>query len=270
MICIAGKNQIAINAISHLIKCGHRELCVIVNSTDLGYDTWQPSLKKFAVENGIPEVDLESIYSIENLIFISLEFDKLINPSKFKTKNLFNFHFSYLPSYKGAYTSIWPILNNEKFSGVTLHKIDHGIDTGNIIEIEKFEIDIDMTSRDLYFKYMLVGSELFIKKIQSILKNNYKQFEQGIVKSSFYSRSSINFKDLRLDFKNTSLNIHNYIRAFTFKEYQILNFEDKCIIKSQIIHERSLGKPGEMISKEKNYFDVNTIDYNIRIFFEKE
>ena len=269
MICIAGKNQIAINAISYLIKSGYKKLCVIVNNSDLGYDTWQPSLKKFAIENNIPILDLERVYSIENLTFISLEFDKLINPLKFKSNNLFNFHFSCLPSYKGAYTSIWPILNNEKFSGVSLHKIDHGIDTGNIIEIKKFEIDIDMTSRDLYLKYMSVGKELFIKRIQSILKNNFKEFGQAIEKSSFYSRSSINFEDLKLNFKNTSLNIHNYIRAFTFKEYQTLNFEDKIINKSQLINERSKGKPGQIISIEQNYLDVSTIDYNIRIFFEK-
>ena len=41
------------------------------------------------------------------------------------------------------YTSYWPIKNGEKKSGVTLHKIDSGIDTGDIISQLSFDIDED-------------------------------------------------------------------------------------------------------------------------------
>ena len=83
------------------------------------------------------------------IFFISLEFDKIINTSLFKTTNLFNIHFSLLPRYKGMYTSILPILNGDKISGVTLHKIDRGIDTGDIIDKCSFRL-ILLTQQEIY------------------------------------------------------------------------------------------------------------------------
>ncbi len=67
------------------------------------------SLLKKANEIGIETKTLEDIYSIENLIFLSLEFDRIVNPNKFKSNKLFNIH---LPKYKGMFTSIIPILND--------------------------------------------------------------------------------------------------------------------------------------------------------------
>ena len=52
------------------------------------------------------------------------------------------------------YTSCLPILNGETITGVTLHKIDSGIDTGYIIKQKVFKININDTARDLYLKYL--------------------------------------------------------------------------------------------------------------------
>ena len=51
--------------------------------------------------------------------------------------------------------SIFPILNGESTSGTTLHLIDHGIDTGDVITHNEFQIDLQDTCRDLYFKYLI-------------------------------------------------------------------------------------------------------------------
>ena len=69
-----------------------------------------------------------------------IEFDQIIKPTEFRSNRLFNIHFSYLPEFKGMYTSAIPILQGSTHTGVTLHGIDQGIDTGPIIAQEKFEI----------------------------------------------------------------------------------------------------------------------------------
>ena len=74
-------------------------------------------------------------------MFISLEYHRLIDPLKFVTSKLYNPHFSLLPAYKGMYTSALPLLNDEKDAGVTLHHIDSGIDTGDIIDQIIFPIE---------------------------------------------------------------------------------------------------------------------------------
>ena len=240
-ICIAGKNEIAINALKHLyqkIGVDKKQLLVCTNKSDTGEDSWQPSLLKFSKQNKIKVVDLPDLYSYEDFFFISLEFDKIINTSLFKTTNLFNIHFSLLPSYKGMYTSIFPILNGDKISGVTLHKIDGGIDTGNIIDKCSFPIDLTNTSRDLYFKYMRSGFNIFKNNIDSILNLNFSMEPQGFLESTYNSKKTINFNKIEIDLNRTSMQIHNQIRAFIFPEYQLPTLKNNKIISSQITNEK--------------------------------
>ena len=133
-VCIAGKNEMAID-IAYYIKynCPNIKLLGIVNEDDKGVNGYFRSYKWFLNFENIDLCTLDDIYKIDNLLFLSLEFDKLVNPDKFLTKKIYNLHFSLLPAYKGMFTSAWPILRFEKYTGVTLHEIDKGIDTGNII-----------------------------------------------------------------------------------------------------------------------------------------
>ena len=94
-ICIAGKNSIAIEITKYIIeKFKNINLFVIPNSTDNGIDSWQDSFLKYCLMKKLNIISLEESYEIENLIFISLEFNKIINPYKFKKARLYNIHFS--------------------------------------------------------------------------------------------------------------------------------------------------------------------------------
>lgn len=242
-LCIAGKNDIAVNALHYLVESGmmnKENILVIPNGTDSGIDEWQKSLKKAAETLGVRISSLEEVYSIENLIFLSLEFDKIVKIEKFKSQNLFNIHFSKLPKYKGMYTSIMPILNGETTSGVTLHKIDNGIDTGEIIAQKEFELDKNDTARDLYFKYLKNAFELFKENISNIISGEYTSYRQPAAGASYYSKKSINFKEIVIDLNKTSYEIHNQIRGFIFEEYQLPEINGKRI-KQSILTDNFIG-----------------------------
>jgi methionyl-tRNA formyltransferase len=171
MICIAGKNEIAVFALQWLLKKGVpvTDIVACVNKTDSGKHGWQPSYKKICERLGVRIVSLDELYSIDNLLFISLEYDRLIKPEKFSTNRLFNIHFSNLPAYKGMYTSIWPLVNAEIKAGVTLHYIDRGIDTGDIIDQIVFDIPLHFNGLDLYKNYLRHSTLLFEKNIEALL-----------------------------------------------------------------------------------------------------
>ena len=84
-------------------------------------------LKKICKKKGFKITSLKNLYKIENLIFFSIEFEKIINVDKFKSNELFNLHFSLLPKYRGCHTNFYQIYKGERYSGVTLHKINNGI-----------------------------------------------------------------------------------------------------------------------------------------------
>ena len=192
-ICIAGKNRCSIDALRILIKkkFSKKKIFALPNSSDDGQDNWQPSFKKYAIKNKIKIVTLNKLYKIRKLIFFSLEYEKIINVDKFKSKELFNYHFSLLPKYRGCHTNFLQIYYGEKYSGVTLHKINKGIDTGEIID-------------------------------KNILNSNYIEKKQDLSKGKYYKRSSVNYGKInKLNMKKDSLKLHNKIRALIFPPYQI-------------------------------------------------
>jgi len=270
-ICIAGKNNIAVEILLYLLNMGvdKKEILIISNKTDNGEDSWQRSLRKLASIYHINEVILKDLYHIEELIFLSLEFDRIINPALFKTNRLFNIHFSLLPKYKGMFTSIIPILNNEKYTGVTLHKIDSGIDTGEIIAQSKFEILYNDNSRDIYINYIKYGIELIKKNIKNILKDNFSSNKQNYLESSYFSKQSIDFSKIHIDLNQTAINIHNQVRAFNFREYQVPKIFNTEIISSTILYNRSDLKPGVILFETDIYYCISTIDNNIILYKDK-
>ena len=237
MICIAGKNQCALDALKHLISIPTIEttdICICLNKDDNGIDTWQPSLSKFALQNNIKIKNLEQLYDDKELIFLSLEYDRIIDINKFKSSRLFNFHFSLLPKYRGCHTNYLQLKNGEKYSGVTCHEIDNGVDTGNIIDSIKFQIKLNDTSKDNYFRLMNKAVELFTNILPKLLSGNYNSKKQAENEATYFPRSYIDYKKEAIDYNCNLIEIHNQIRSLIFPPYQLPEINGSKIIKSKL------------------------------------
>ena len=241
MYCIAGKNQCSIDALRYLLSrkdISNKEIAVCTNQDDTGENNWQPSLKKFSKDNSISDYSLKELYSVDDLYFFSLEFDKIIKTEKFKSNNLFNFHFSLLPKYRGCHTNYLQIKNGESKTGVSCHLIDDGIDSGDIIEQSVFKVEINDTSRDNYLKLMDCASNLFIYLFDNIVKGNYSLKKQDENLATYYSRSCIDYKNEIINFDQEKFKIHNEIRSLIFPPYQYPIVDGVKIIKSILINKK--------------------------------
>lgn len=266
-IIISGKNEIACNMLKYVINNYNKhKIMVIINKTDDGTDGWQPSLKKLALSNNIPIISLIESYDIINCIFLSCEFDTIVKPNLFNTKKLYNIHFSKLPEYKGMYTSCLPILHNKKETGVTLHKIDEGIDTGDIIDQFVFPILSTDTALDLYLKYNKYGYDLIKKNMESLIENNFKAYKQSTENASYYSKKTLDFKNIKVDYNKTSNEIKNQIHAYSFIHYQLPLFNNKKIIRACILPDKSKRNTKKIVEETNEYIIINSIDYNIKLF----
>jgi methionyl-tRNA formyltransferase len=264
-ICIAGNFNLAIDCTIFLLKkFKNIQLYAIFNSNDQGKDNFQKSFKKFCKnKKDIKSIDLDDAYSIDGLIFISLHFDKIIKTQNFKSNKLYNIHFSLLPKYKGMHTTAWPIILGEKHTGVTLHKIDNGIDTGDIISQIKFKILPSDDAEKVFLNYIKYGIILFRKNFLKLFNNRFRYFKQNTNNSTYFSKSSINFKNINIDLNKTAFEIHNQLRAFTFKHYQLPLVKRKKILSSRILKSKSGLKPGKIIAQSDKYLKISTIDYNL-------
>lgn len=265
-VVVAGKNNIAVNFVEWLIE-KYPEINVfgVTNSTDNGCDTFQRSYKKFCHSHGIPTLSLEDAYLVEG-VFISLEFDKIIDTRKFKKSNCFNIHFSNLPKYKGMYTSAWPIINAEEKTGVTFHEIDNGIDTGDIISQKEFPLDGNETAGSLYLKYIHYGTKLIKDTFPKLLEGKYERKKQSHINSSYYSKKSIDYKNIKIELNRTAFQIKQQINAFTFRYYQLPQVLGYDIFGAKILDDKSSLKAGSVVEESNNYIILSSIDYNIMLY----
>jgi methionyl-tRNA formyltransferase len=266
-ICLAGKNEIGVYGLKLLLKYVDKSnLRVVYNEADDGFHSWQPSLLKAAAENNVTITSLEDCYDVDGLIFFSLEFYKLISPQKFYNANLYNIHFSNLPAYKGMYTSALPLLYNEKEAGVTLHHIDSGIDTGDIIDQIIFPISESDTARDLYDKYLCKSKELFKKNLFDLLNGTVISHPQSSFGSTYFSKKAIDYKNLVVNLNNTANQISNQIRAFYFPEYQVPKVHGYHVRSAKILKCKSTSKPGTLLKVNDLEILISSVDYNLILY----
>ncbi len=268
-LCIAGKNDIAVDVLRWLLdRHPGIETGVICNRGETGRNSFQKSLRYFAGMWGVREYSLDEVYDREGQVFLSLEFDRLVRPDRFRDARLFNIHFSLLPAYKGMYTSAMPILNGEKKTGVTFHRIDAGIDTGGIIDQEEFSID-GMDCREVYLECIARGTETVIRNLESVLGFRERPHAQGSAGSTYYSRASIDYGNLRLDLNQTAEGISRQIRAFRFREYQLPEFEGRGVIDYAVTGRRSVLRPGKKVMEAAEAAVIATADYDMILFFDR-
>ena len=107
------------------------------------------------------------------------------NIFKLFEKGCINFHCSYLPYNRGKNPNVWPIVENTP-AGITLHYIDEGIDTGNIISQERINVEPIDTAKDLYEKLIYSFIFLFKKTWPNIKNDNVNPIKQNEANATFH------------------------------------------------------------------------------------
>ena len=268
-VCLAGKNQIAVDCLEHLINLGVplRQLCVLGNRDDSGKNTWQPSLLFAAARHGVRIVTLESLYDEKGLCFFSVEYDRIIKPAHFASRRIYNLHFSLLPAYRGVCTSVWPILKGEKLTGVTFHEINAGIDTGPILLQRAFEIGPTWTARDLYFAYQKNGAALFRDALRGLGEGSLKPVAQDETKASLFMRKDIDFSKVHIDLTATAAQIHDRLRAHCFWEYQLPSVSGRKVWRSRLLGGKPSGAPGGVTQLDAWRALVSGSDGDVEVHF---
>lgn len=270
-LCVAGKNDIAINVLRYALTFLSPD-CIVAccNLTDSGVDGWQRSYRRFAISQGVRVLELKDVEIIQNLIFISLEFDRLVKPERFVNACLYNLHFSLLPRYKGMYTSAWPILEGVAETGVTLHEIDPGIDTGPIIAQRRFLLSSDLTCEALYLRYLDCGVELVCEWLPTILTGAVDSEPQAAEGASYFSRRSINYQSLVLDLNKTAVEIKRQIQAYSHRRYQLLELYGRRIVGASVNVSSSFFPPGALLCEDACSITISTIDYDLQVWVDRQ
>lgn len=226
-------------------------------------------VKELAVEKGIPvlqperakdEAFIEELRTYAPDIIVVAAYGKILPKSilDMPKYGCINVHTSLLPDYKGAAPIQWAILNGETQTGVTIMYMDEGCDTGDIISAGHIEIAADETGGGLHDKLAVLGGELLVRTLPSILDGSCTRTpqEKGVGRYVSIIDKSLG----NLDFTRPAIELERYIRgldpwpcAFTKLEGKILK-----LWKAYVIPDATEAVPGTVLPGDKKALRVAT------------
>jgi len=118
-------------------------------------------------------------------------------------------HASMLPDYAGGAPLVWAIIEGQTETGVTLFKIDSGVDDGDIIMQESFSIDQEDSIKEVYEKATEISKQILISALKNI--DSLTPLPQDKSKIKIYPQR--NPGDGELDLNKTAIELYNFIRA---------------------------------------------------------
>jgi len=123
-----------------------------------------------------------------------------------------NVHYSLLPAYRGAAPVNWALVNGEKETGVTLMKMDKGLDTGPIIAASTVPISLSDDAPRLFEKLTATAIDILKEKLPLYLKKEIITVLQDEEMASY--APIIRKEDGKLDFSMPAMDVYNRIRGF--------------------------------------------------------
>ena len=222
-----------------------------------------PPVKVVAKKHGIPVFQyasmktgeaLETIQELKPDIIIVVAYGKILPKEilDYPKYGCINIHGSLLPKLRGAAPIQWSVINGEEYAGVTSMYMDVGLDTGDMLIKQKTKILPDETSEDLYERLSVIGAEVLLETIESILAGSVTREKQQDEQSTYAPMLDKNLSEI--DWHDSSINIHNKIRGLYTWPVAVTTLHDKKLklYKSKVISAMS-GKPGEVLESGKRF-----------------
>lgn len=122
-----------------------------------------------------------------------------------------NVHPSMLPKYRGGNPYSRVIMNGESETGVTIHFMDEGFDTGDIIAQKAYHIHSKATMGTLFNELNVLGIELLLQVLQAYETQELVRIKQPA--GDFISGKGLTDRDIFINYNKTAEEIERFIRA---------------------------------------------------------
>lgn len=245
------------------------------------YDTQDDTLKQLVLDNNIDYIKHPNINSDDFLnkvrkydcdLFISMSFNqifksKIINMPRLR---VINCHAGKLPFYRGRNILNWVLINDEKEFGITVHYIDEGIDTGDILLQKTYPITDDDDYSSLLRIAYVECAELLYEAVELIKRGNVSVVKQSMIHPVGFYCGMRKIGDEILNWNQKSREIFNFVRSISHPGPQArtsLSGKEFKINKVKIIEGavEYKGIPGQIVGKSEGMPIVKTLDTTLII-----
>lgn len=249
------------------------------------YDTPDQVLKKMVEERGIdllmhPNINSDEFFALMERyqveMFVSMSFNqifktRLMNYPPYKTINC---HAGKLPFYRGRNILNWALINDEQEFGITVHYMDEGIDTGDIILQRTFPITDEDTYQTLLETAYKECPAILVDAVRSIMDGTATRKKQREIHPVGMYCGRRMAGDETLDWNQTSRQVFNFVRAICdpgpmarCKVYHGEESHDVKINAVRLIPDAPvyIGTPGQILYKTDQGYVVKTVDSFVEV-----
>ena len=245
------------------------------------FDRPDPVLREQADLHGIvylthPNINandfMETIVGHGCDLFVSMSFNQIFRKRLIHTPRLktINCHAGMLPFYRGRNILNWALINDEKEFGITVHYVDEGIDTGDILAQETFPIDDSDNYATLLERAYRGCAELLYGTLkQRQAGQSVPRAQTDIHPVGFYCTGRLE-GDERLDWNQSSREIFNFIRAICHPGPEgrtLCRDKEIRINRVELVPDAPVykGVPGAVVGVEAEGFFVKTADSFVKV-----
>lgn len=231
-------------------------------------------IKKLALANNIEvyqptKIKEEYQYIIDKQpdIIITCAYGQIIPEAllNYPKYGCINVHGSLLPKLRGGAPIHHAIINGEKETGITIMYMDKAMDSGDIISQKVLPILPEDNLDTLYEKMSLLGANLLQETLPDIIagKNNRIKQDEKLVTFGY----NITKEEEKINFNNSSLEIHNQIRGLSSipGAYCYLDEKRLKIYASTLTNDKSKDTPGTISKIDKTGIYLSTKDNLLKI-----
>lgn len=220
-IIVFGEDKFSAIGLEAMLAEGHEVPLVIIPA----YSTDARLLRKCAESHDVSIYMIESMDDVgiasriaalqPDLLFL-IHFNRIISPAIFSIpkKGAVNIHPSLLPAYRGQTPQQWAIIHGEKEIGVTTHFVDEGVDSGDIICQEKFEIGENVYIAEIQQLLFQNYPQIIKETLRRVANPDFKAIKQNIPNDKIYPK--IKSEQCELTLSQSVTEIYNTIRALSF------------------------------------------------------
>lgn len=282
-----GTPEFAVEPLRALVDGGYNVVAVITmpdKPAGRGMKMQSSPVKVFALSCNIPvlqpeklkdELFIEELRSYKADLQVVVAFRMLPEVIwSMPPKGTFNLHASLLPQYRGAAPIHWAVINGEKETGVTTFFLKHEIDTGDIIYQEKLQIGPDENTGSVHDRMMLLGSELVVKTVDSVIENRVSPLPQDDFFSGAVLKPApkLTKDNTRINWTSDGESIVNFIRglnpyptSWTELTYPDGSSSTMKILKASFREESHNFISGRFLIEGKNNFFIVVKDGFIKV-----
>lgn len=241
-------------------------------SSGRGKKITMPPVKIAALERNIDVFQPKNINSAESIEYLkSFDADLVIVCAYGKIlregilnltgENPVNIHASILPKLRGAAPINFAIINGDKEAGVSIMKVEEGLDIGDFSLVGKTEIR-SKNVEELEEELSEMGADLIVEFVNRFMEGNLKWTKQNDEESTYAPKILKDFG--YLDFKTMDKNyIERLSRGLTKKSGISILYEGNRIKLEDIEVSNGSGQPGEVLESDK-YLEIATKDGSVK------